>query len=344
MNPLTLRTHHADAADAIATPSGGSPPTTGRQSIPLHRWLSVSRDYAALILTVALFVVLSIASPVFFTSSNLANIIGQQAPVAIVAVAVTLVIIAGSFDLSTGSIVAVANVCAAQVTVHTGSAWMGLLAAPLIGVGLGILNGLIITVLRVHSFLGTLATSLVYSALALLITNGSLIPVDNNTFARLGQGTWGLITISTFVLIGWAAVAILVLNLSVIGRHVFAVGGNSEAALLSGVRVNATHVFTFAMSGLASGIAAAILVSRVSSGQPTQGSDITTTAIAAVILGGTSIYGGKGAIWRSLVGVYLLALIGNGFNLLGANQFYKSLVTGVVIVSAVALAAAGRRR
>ena len=333
--------------DPAAEPAAGRASRSNRQT---SGWLSAKtaagrlRDYAALILFAGLFITLSITSSVFLTQGNLLNILSQQAPLMIVAAASTMVIIAGSFDLSTGSIVAVTNVAAAQVAIHSGSNSLGLLTAPALGLLLGIVNGVVITVLRVHSFLGTLATSLVYSALALLLTNGSIISVDDPAFANLGQGTWGPVTISSIVMVVWVLVAMVVLNRTVVGRHVFAVGGNSEAAALSGVSVRSTHIFTFAASGLACGIAAAIIVSRVSSGQPTQGADITLNAIAAVILGGTSIYGGAGALWRSLTGVYLLALIGNGFNLLGANQFYKSMVTGVVIVAAVALAAVGRRR
>jgi ribose transport system permease protein len=146
------------------------------------------------------------------------------------------------------------------------------------------------------------------------------------------------------LLIGWAAVGILLLNQTVLGRHVFAVGGNPVAAKLSGVRVNRVKIAAFAFSGLAAGLAGAVLVSRVGSGEPSIGSELTLGSIAAVILGGTSIYGGVGAIWRSLAGVFLLALIANGFNLLGTNPFYQSVVTGLVIVAAVALSAAKTAR
>ncbi len=323
--------------------------TTGTAALPTARRPSIAiaafaRDYAALILLVVLFIVLSVASSAFFTSANLLNIVSQQAPTAIVACAATLVIIAGSFDLSTGAIVAVTNVIAAQLAIRAEGPIVGLLAAVVAGLGLGVINGLVITMLRVHSFLATLATSLVYGGLALLLTNGALIPVDNSTFIALGQNDVGPIAVASIVLGVFAVLMMFLLNRTVAGRHLFAVGGNPEAAALSGIRVNLIHVMTFAASGLAAGVAGAILVSRVSSGQPTQGADITLNAIAAVILGGTSIYGGAGAVWRTLTGVFLLALIGNGFDLLGANQFYKNLVTGIVIVSAVALAASGRRR
>jgi len=306
--------------------------------------LGMARSYAALIAFFVLFIVLSCTAPGFLEWGNLLNIASQQSAVAIVACAGTLVIIAGNFDLSTGSVVAVTNVIAAYITVRTGSVWIGLLSAPITGLVLGTINGIIITYLRVHSFLATLATSLVYSSLAVLITNGALISVSASGFDYLGDGDVGKIPVSVIVLAAFALIIMFILNRTVTGRHIFAVGGNKEAATLSGVQVNLTHIKVMALSGLASGIGGAILASTILSGEPTQGSSVTLASISAIILGGTSIYGGEGAVWRSLVGVFLLALIGNGFDLLGANQFYLDLVTGLVIVSAVALAASGRRR
>jgi len=305
--------------------------------------VTLLRRYAVLVMVVVLFIVLSFASSAFLSTQNLLNIINEQSALAIVAAAGTLVIIVGGFDLSTGAIAQVANVSAAWIAVHYSSG-LGLAAAPILGLALGILNGLIITRLHVHSFLATLASSLVYGGLALLITNGFLISVSDPSFTNLGQGILAGIPVPVFVLLAFVLIAIILLNGTVFGRYVFAVGGNAEAAELSGVRVDAVRVAAFAFSGFASGLAAAILVSRVASGEPQTGSDLTLNAIAAVILGGTSIYGGEGAVWRSIAGVFLLAMIDNGFDLLSANPFYKYLVTGVVIVSAVALSASGRKR
>jgi ribose transport system permease protein len=131
---------------------------------------------------------------------------------------------------------------------------------------------------------------------------------------------------------------------SALGRFIFAVGGNEEAALLSGVSVARIKIVAFVLSGIAAGIAGAITVSRIASGQPESGAGVELQAIAAIILGGTSIYGGAGAIWRSVAGVFLLALIANGFNILNANPFLKDLTTGVIIIAAVALSAARRPR
>ena len=143
-----------------------------------------------------------------------------------------------------------------------------------------------------------------------------------------------------------AVVAILwfLLTRSVFGRHVFAVGGNAEAAELSGVKVDRTRIIVFSISGLAAGLAAAIGVSRIASGQPLAGAGLELDAIAAIILGGTSIYGGVGAIWRSVVGVFLIALIGNGFDLMNLNPQLKDMVTGFIILAAVGMAAAGQKK
>ena len=192
-----------------------------------------------LILIVVLMIVLTIQSDAFLTTRNLLNILTQNAPLAIVAMAGTLVIIAGGFDLSTGAIFAVASVSAAWIALHHDPV-LGLVLAPLVGLGLGLVNGLIITGLRVHSFLATLATSLVYRGIAVLITGGSLISLTNDTtFAKLGRGKVGDVSYAIFILAAVFAMLTFLARRTVAGRHIYAVGGNVDAAVLSGVRVSA---------------------------------------------------------------------------------------------------------
>lgn len=317
--------------------------TTQRPTLSWERILDWTRRYGVLVLMVLLFVVLSVGSEAFLTSRNLLNILNQNAPLAIIAMAGTLVIIAGGFDLSTGAMFSVASVVAAWVAVNIDPV-LGLALAPLVGLLMGTINGLIITGLKVHSFLATIATSLVYGGLAILISGGFLIPVGDQVFAQLGRGRVGPLNIAVVVMLLAFATFSYLLNGTTAGRYVYAVGGNEEAATLSGIRTNRIKVMTFALSGLASGLAGAIAVSRISSGQPQAGAGLELQAIAAIILGGTSIYGGIGAVWRSLAGVMLLALINNGFNILNANPFYKDLTTGLVIVLAVALSAGRKGR
>ena len=281
-------------------------------------------------------IVLSLASDAFLTPRNLLNILNQNAPLAIIACALTLVIIVGGFDLSTGAIFAVASVSSAWIAINY-NPYIGLLIAPIIGLILGYLNGIIITTFKVHSFLSTIATSLVFRGLAILITGGFLIPVRMKEFTWLGREKIFEVHVAVYVLIVFAILSTFILTRTTIGRYIFAIGGNEDASILSGIKVNLVKIFAFSFCGFAAGIAAAIQVSRISLGTSQAGVGMELQAIAAVILGGTSIYGGSGAVWRSIAGVMLLALINNGFNILNADPFYKDLTTGLVIIAAVAL-------
>jgi len=301
------------------------------------------QTYAVLIMVVLLMAVLSMMSESFLTFRNLLNILNQNSPLAIMAAAMTLVIIAGGFDLSVGSIFAMGAVCSAWLALHV-DPYFGLFMAPVIGLVLGTINGLAITLLNVHSFLATIATSLIFRGVAIVISDGRLIPVRMDEFTWLGRGKIGGVFVAVWVMITFALILTFVLNRSTFGRRVFSVGGNEEASILSGIRTNRIKIATFAIAGLAAGLASAIAASRISMGQAAAGTGMELQAVAAVILGGTSIYGGKGAVWRSVAGVMLLALINNGFNILNADPFYRDLTTGLIILAAIGISAGGNRR
>lgn len=301
-----------------------------------------AQRYAVAIALVIMIIVLSFASDAFLTVRNIANILNQNTPLAIMAAAMTFVIIGGGFDLSVGAIFGVASVVCASLALAVDPV-IGLIVAPLVGLLLGTFNGVVVTQLRVHSFLATLATGLVFGGLAILISDGNLIPVRIEAFTWLGRQQYFGINVAVVVLLLFSVALAFVLGRTGLGRRVYAVGGNEQAAQLSGIRVDRVRIATFAISGLAAGLASAITVSRISMGQATAGQGMELQAIAAVILGGTSIYGGEGAVWRSVAGVMLLALINNGFNILNADPFYKDLATGVVILLAVGVSVAGKR-
>ncbi len=301
------------------------------------------QTYAVLIMVVLLMAALSMLSESFLTFRNLLNILNQNSPLAIMAAAMTLVIIAGGFDLSVGSIFAMGAVCSAWLALHV-DPYFGLFMAPVIGLVLGTINGLAITLLNVHSFLATIATSLIFKGVAIVISDGRLIPVRMDEFTWLGRGKIGGVFVAVWVMITFALILTFTLNRSTFGRRVFSVGGNEEASILSGIRTNRIKIATFAIAGLAAGLASAIAASRISMGQAAAGTGMELQAIAAVILGGTSIYGGKGAVWRSVAGVMLLALINNGFNILNADPFYRDLTTGLIILAAIGISAGGARR
>ena len=301
------------------------------------------QSYAVLIMIVLLMAALSFMSESFLTFRNLLNILNQNSPLIIMASAMTLVIIAGGFDLSVGAIFAMGAVSSAWLALQV-DPYFGLMMAPVIGLLLGMLNGFAITLLNVHSFLATIATSLIFRGVAIVISDGRLIPVRMPDFTWLGRGKIGGVFVAVWVMLIFAVALSVVLKRTTFGRRVFAVGGNEEAAILSGIRTNRIKIATFAIAGLAAGLASAIAVSRISMGQAAAGTGMELQAIAAVILGGTSIYGGSGAVWRSAAGVILLALINNGFNILNADPFYRDLTTGLIILAAIGISAGGRRR
>jgi len=307
--------------------------------------VTVIRDYGVVVAFVGLFIALSVSSSVFFTWANMKNLAFQTAPVGIIAVGGTLVFIGGGFDLSVGAISGFSAIIAGKIFLGTGvGLWGSLILGALVGLGCGIGNGILVTVGRVNAFIATLATSIIIYGFAQVITGGNLVSVQANRFGILGLGSaWG-INYPVFVWIAFALVCGFLLSRTIFGRYTYAAGGNAEAARLSGVRVNAIRVATFAFSGLAAGIAGVILFSEVQTAQWNANSGIEFDAITAIVLGGTSLLGGEGAIWRSMIGAFFLVMIGNGFDLLGTTPQWQYVIKGLILAGAVSLDAWARRR
>ncbi len=327
------------------TPEGDSAPvhaTHGRESRTRASLGRSMRDMGILVIFLGLFVALSISADSFFTSTNLLNILDQWAPVGIIACAMTVVIIGGGFDLSVGAIAAVAAVIAARVANSQGVE-IGIIAALLSGAGLGLINGLIVTTGRVNSFIGTLATSIAFRGVAVATTGGALIIVSDSSFTKLGQDEGLGVKWTIWIFALFALSLAFLLTRTTLGRYIKAIGGNIEAARLSGIRVDQVRTLTFVLSGFAAAVAGIIVASRVGTGQAGIASGFELTAIAAVVIGGTSIAGGQGAIWRTIVGLLLLALIGNAFTLLNIAPTWQQTVQGVIIVIAVIVDAFLRR-
>ena len=301
------------------------------------------RDYGIVLSFVALFATLSLSTDAFLQKRNLLNILDQSAPAGIIACAVAICIIAGIFDLSTGAMFAVSAVVAAKVANSAGP-WTGIAAGCLAGLGLGITNGVIVHVTKVHSFIGTLATSIVYRGIAIIVTGGLIVTVVDERFGRPGRERLFDARYAVYVFAAVILVTSFILHRTTFGRYVYAVGGNPEAARLSGIRVGLVRGGCFALSGLCSGIAGVLAASRVSSAQADMGIGLELTAIAAAVLGGVSITGGEGAVWRAVLGILILTMIGNGFNLLGIDTTYQLIVQGTLILAAVAADQMLRRR
>lgn len=300
-------------------------------------------NYGIIFAFVTLFLILSLSTPAFLSPTNLHNIVDQSAHVGIVACAMTIVIIGGSFDLSAGAIFAAAGSLAAVIA-RAGHPEWGTLAGIVVATAFGLLNGVTISLLRIHSFIATLASSLMIRGLALVFTGGLLVIVREPAFSVLGQGRFLSIKYPVFIFVAFALLSGFLLSRTTFGRYVYAIGGNAEAARLSGVRVDWVRTLTFALTGFAAGLAGVITVARINQGQADIGVGLELDAIAAAVIGGTSILGGEGSIWRTVLGVLLLRLITNGFNILNVEPFYQRIFTGAIIIIAVAMDSLSRRR
>jgi ribose transport system permease protein len=295
------------------------------------------RDYGILFSTTALVLVLSLSTSTFLTSQNLVNVLDQIVVTGILASAVTVPMIAGVFDLSMSAIAALSAIVGVYAMNGAGL-WLGVLAAIATGVALGALNGLAVTFGKVNSFIATLASSMVFRGLATVLTDGQIVKAENTSLQELSRPSQFLgITWGSWVFIGVAIVAGVVIAKSIYGRELYAVGGNSAAALISGISVRWTQISAFMISGGLSAVAGLVLASRSLSAQPSMGTSLEFTAIAAAVIGGVSLAGGAGAIWRAVIGVLLLQLIANGFNLLGLPAVFQQVVQGLLILLAVSL-------
>jgi len=305
-------------------------------------YLGYARSAGILFPFVILFVVISVSSSSFLTRTNLLDILDQQAAILVMAAAGTLVLISGGLDLSVGATYSLAGVVAAQYAQHH-SVVVAVLLALVTGLVIGIANGFISTVCRINPLITTLAMSYIVDGLASRVTHGNLIVLTSQPgFAKIAQTEW--LGVRTSIWIAVAAIVILgvILSRSTLGRYLYAAGGNPEAAHLAGVRVTGVRISAFAASGVAAALAGVIDTSRVLSAQSGSGDALSFTVLAGIVVGGTSILGGEGAMWRTIVGVLFIALVGNGFDLLGADPLYQQITLGVILLLAVGMDALSR--
>lgn len=296
-----------------------------------------ARDYGIVLAFLALLAILSFSTNTFLTQQNLVNIFDQIAVLGIFACAIALAMISGVFDLSVTAIAALSAIVGIHV-MNASGLLPGVLAAVLLGVALGAINGLAVTYGKVHSFIATLASSMVFRGIAIVVTGGQIVAAEDPALGQLSAASPLFnITWASWMFLAVAIVMGLVVWKTVYGRSVYAVGGNPASARLSGISVGKVQTSAFMISGGLSALAGMILASRSFSAQPNMGSGLELTAIAAVVIGGVALTGGVGAIWRAVLGVLLLQLIGNGFNLLGLPSSFQQVVQGALILFAVAL-------
>lgn len=286
----------------------------------------------------ALGATIALLSEHFLTPLNLANVLVQAAVISVVAMGMTFVILAGGFDLSVGSVVAMSGCVAAAAMMQAGIA-AGVTAGVATGAFVGALNGYVVTVLRVNPFIATLGTMVLVRGAVFLFSDSQQIPIEGS----LPQGFLDF-GIERFLGIHWlvwvpAALALAltwILEKTPYGRAVYATGGNREAAYLSGIPVGRIVASTYVWSGAMAGVAGVMLCSRLQSGQPTSGEFYELTAIAAVVLGGATLHGGEGKLYKTLIGVFIMVVLGNGLNLLNVDSHWQRVAVGLVIIAAAA--------
>lgn len=287
---------------------------------------------------IALGAAIALATDRFFTPLNLTNVLVQASVITVVAAGMTFVILGGGFDLSVGSTVAFSGCVAAGVMMKAGIT-AGIVAGIAAGALVGVVNGLVVTALRVNPFIATLGTMVAVRGVVFLITGGEQVPADGTLpRAFLDFGVERLFGVHYLVWVPAVVIVILswVLARTPYGRSIYATGGNREAAFLSGIRVERIITSTYVWCGALAGLAGVMLASRLQSGQPTSGEFYELTAIAAVVLGGAALHGGEGKLYKTVIGVFIMVVLGNGLNLLNVESYWQRVAVGLVIIAAAA--------
>ena len=274
----------------------------------------------------------------FFTRQNIFNVLRQISTNLFLACGMTMVIILGGIDLSVGSIIALSGcISAGCVARYNLPLPIALLMGLLVGLLVGMFNGAVISKTTIPAFIVTLATMNIAKGLAYEYTGGSPVRVVTKEWQFLGAGYVGIFPTPVVILVIVLIITAIIMNKTKMGRHMYAVGGNQQAAEFSGIKVEKVKFFVHAFSGLMAGLAGIVLASRMYSGQPTAGDGAEMDAIAAVVVGGTSMAGGSGKIGGTIIGGLIIGVLNNGLNLLNVNSFWQYVVKGVVILLAVFL-------
>jgi len=301
------------------------------QSNTLFRFV---HDQRMVLILLILCLAIGLLIPEFLTANNLLNVLRQVSITGMIAVGMTFVIITGGIDISVGAIVALCGVVVALALKAEVGVALSIVAALAAGAAAGLANGVLVTHVRISPFVATLGTMSVFRGLTLITANGQAIWELPKSFIAIGTGyTFGIPNPVIIVLALFLAGHVLLRNFT-FGRHVLAVGGDEDASRVSGINVQRVKLLTYALSGLVCGLAGIVLAARLGSGQPSIGVGFELTVIAAVVIGGTSLSGGRGSVFGTLIGALILGVVGNALNLWGVAGFYQTVVSGAIVLLA----------
>ena len=297
-------------------------------------WNTVKKKYSIYLILVALFIVCSLANPNFLSVNNLTNISRQLSVTTILALGATMLIISGMLDLSSGSVLALAGVFAVSAYKATGSLLIAITVGVVTGIICNVINAIMISTFQAPPFIATLAMLTVARGVALLFTKGQNI-LQLGNFVELGQGSIGIIPIPIIFLVVIAIFTWYLLNHTRFGRSLYAVGGNEEASIASGINVHKVKYTAFIINGLFVGIAGVLFMSRVNAGLPNGAINYEFTALTAAIIGGTSFSGGVGTVGGTLAGAFIVGFLDNIMNLTNVDSYMQQIVRGTIIALAV---------
>lgn len=298
---------------------------------------NVTQKLGPLLGFIILVIIVSVLNPDFLEPLNILNLLRQVAINALIAFGMTFVILTGGIDLSVGSILALSSAFVANLMLAGVDPILAIIIGCAAGGVMGMVNGLMITKGKMAPFIATLATMTIFRGLTLVYTNGNPITGlgESMAFQLFGRGYFLGIPVPAITMAITFIVLWVILHKTPFGRKTYAIGGNEKAAIVSGIKVPRVKIMIYSLAGALSALAGAILTSRLNSAQPTAGTSYELDAIAAVVLGGTSLSGGRGRIVGTLIGALIIGTLNNGLNLLGVSSFYQMVVKGIVIVIAV---------
>lgn len=305
-----------------------------KEMVKTNKYRNLLLEYGTVVAFIIIIVAATILYPRFLLPDNLLNIYSHLAIIGIMSIGMTFVLITGGLDMSIGGIYAASAVLVASLADSMPLIFV-LLITIIFGFTLGLLNGIIVTKFNVPAFIATLGSGSIFTGIALLYSNSQPFYVEKTSFQWIGSGYISSIPVSVILLFLAYIIAGVILTFTTFGRSLFSIGGNKEASRLSGLRVNGITSSVYGISGMCAAISGIIIASRLGQGQANIGETIVLDVIAAVVIGGTSLYGGQGAIWRTFIGGSILIILSNVFDSMAMSPYWQSIFKGIIIIGAV---------
>ncbi|MBU5484054.1 ABC transporter permease [Clostridium sp. MSJ-11] len=302
------------------------------------------KEYGVIIGFIVLCIAISIITPTFLTQKNILNLLRQSSIIGIISAGMTFVIISGNFDISVGAVAAFSGAISMKLLSMGYSITISIIASLLVGGVIGLINGFFVAKINIPSLIATMGMVTIVRGLILLFTGGYPISQDIPEFSKIGNGYFLRIPIPVIIFFIIVAIAHVVLTKTRFGRYVYSVGGNSEASRLNGINVDYYKIQVFIINGVLAALAGIVLAARLGTATPVAGEGYDMDAIASVVIGGTSVAGGEGSVLKTVIGVLLMSVINNSFNLLGVNIYFQYIFKGLIILSAVGFDAYSKKR